>query len=394
MRELNGLVRRAQADDLEAYNEIVRRLQDMAVMYAHALLGDFHLAEDAAQESFVAAYLDLHKLQTPEAFVNWFRRIVRNRCGRFTRGRRLVLVPLDEARSEAAGQKGPVELVEERESVELVREAVEKLSEGERSVVALYYAGQFTQRRIAAFLDVPETTVVNRLRSARKTLKKEWIAMTKEKLPSQGEEFADGIQQQVQELRAIHETLCAMMTGLFTEKLARETEIKTIEIDQVTYAEFICPIPDRSMMITFLLKPLEGRLTFDMSYALVYAVLHKGEKLPAETEARWKSDWLTDGEQEELFRPFLEKALRFFLVASWESTLELTFGPGEYESNPAVLLEYPDYPKAPGYKERMDLPKPSDMVFRIRMSVEAGDISEKLLLCYPMRMLESVFKSG
>ena len=58
------------------------------------------------------------------------------------------------------------------------------------------------------------------------------------------------------------------------------------------------------------------------------------------------------------------------------------------------LLEYPDYPNAPEYKERMDLPKPSDMVFRIRMSVEAGDISEKLLLCYPVRMLESVFKPG
>lgn len=165
MRELSGLVRRAQTDDLEAYNEIVRRLQDMAVMYAYSLLGDFHLAEDVAQESFVAAYLDLHKLQAPEAFVNWFRRIVRNRCGRFTRGRRLVLVPLDEARGAAAGQQGPIEFVEERESAELVREAVEKLPEGERSVVALYYAGQFTQRRIAAFLDVPETTVVNRLRS-------------------------------------------------------------------------------------------------------------------------------------------------------------------------------------------------------------------------------------
>ena len=65
MRELSGLVRRAQTDDLEAYNEIVRRLQDMAVMYAYSLLGDFHLAEDVAQESFVAAYLDLHKLQAP-----------------------------------------------------------------------------------------------------------------------------------------------------------------------------------------------------------------------------------------------------------------------------------------------------------------------------------------
>lgn|GEM_PF-6375961 len=35
--------------------------------YAYSLVGDFHLAEDAAQEAFIEAYLDLNKLQEPAA---------------------------------------------------------------------------------------------------------------------------------------------------------------------------------------------------------------------------------------------------------------------------------------------------------------------------------------
>jgi hypothetical protein len=52
VEELETLLVKAQSGDLEAYGEIVQRFQDMAVAYARAILGDFHLAEDVAQEAF------------------------------------------------------------------------------------------------------------------------------------------------------------------------------------------------------------------------------------------------------------------------------------------------------------------------------------------------------
>ena len=51
MEEFETLLARAQDGDLEVYGEIVHRFQDMAVGYARAILGDFHLAEDVAQSS-------------------------------------------------------------------------------------------------------------------------------------------------------------------------------------------------------------------------------------------------------------------------------------------------------------------------------------------------------
>ena len=85
--ELSSLVIRAQTGDRIAYDDIVRRFQDMAVGYASALLGDFHLAEDAAQEAFVGAWTELPRLREPAAFPGWFKRIVFMRCSRFLRRR-------------------------------------------------------------------------------------------------------------------------------------------------------------------------------------------------------------------------------------------------------------------------------------------------------------------
>ena len=88
MEKLTALVMRARAGELDAYGELVRRLQDMAYGYAYSILCDFHLAEDAAQEAFIQAYRDLEKLREPEAFPGWLRRIVFKYCDRTRRARR------------------------------------------------------------------------------------------------------------------------------------------------------------------------------------------------------------------------------------------------------------------------------------------------------------------
>ena len=97
MEELKSVVLRAQSGDLDSYGELVRRFQDMAYGYAYSILGDFHLAEDAAQEAFIQAYRNLESLQQPIAFPGWFRTIVFKHCDRLTRRRRVSQAPLEVA---------------------------------------------------------------------------------------------------------------------------------------------------------------------------------------------------------------------------------------------------------------------------------------------------------
>ena len=104
----------AQEGDLDAYGQIVRRFQDMAVGYAYSILGDFHLAEDAAQEAFVEAFQDLPKVYGAEAFPAWFRKIVFKHCDRLRRGKQLPTVPLDDTPEIASTTPDPAEITEGR----------------------------------------------------------------------------------------------------------------------------------------------------------------------------------------------------------------------------------------------------------------------------------------
>lgn len=97
MNDLVRQIEQAQGGNLTAFGEIVREFQNMAYGCAYAVLGDFHLAEDAAQEAYIEAFRTLSDLRDPQAFPGWFRRIVLGRCNRITRKRKLPTVRLDEA---------------------------------------------------------------------------------------------------------------------------------------------------------------------------------------------------------------------------------------------------------------------------------------------------------
>lgn len=182
MKELRSLIMRAQLGDLNAFDTIVRRFQDMAVGYAYSILGDFHLAEDAAQEAFVRAYCDLSKLRQPEAFSAWFRRIIFKHCDRITRGKSLGTVPLEEAVEMPSKSKGPAEAVEEKEMKKLVLSSIKSLPKRERMATVLFYISGYSHQEIAKFLGLPLTTVNHRLRSSRKRLRERMIGTMKDGL--------------------------------------------------------------------------------------------------------------------------------------------------------------------------------------------------------------------
>ncbi len=97
MKDWEGAVVRACHGDMDAYRFLIVRFQDMAVGYAYSILGDFPLAEDAAQEAFIRVFLDLEKLQKPRSFPSWFRKVIFTQCNRLVRGKRIQTVPMEGA---------------------------------------------------------------------------------------------------------------------------------------------------------------------------------------------------------------------------------------------------------------------------------------------------------
>ncbi len=165
-------VAQAASGDLGAFECLVLRFQDMAVGYAFSVLGDFHLAQDAAQEAFVQAHRDLETLREPAAFPGGLRRLVFKHCDRITRKRRLTLVTLDAADREESATGGPADFAEANETQSVVWAALSELSDSDRQVLSLYYMGEYSQKEIADYLDAPVSTIKQRLFRSRSRLRR------------------------------------------------------------------------------------------------------------------------------------------------------------------------------------------------------------------------------
>lgn len=208
MQELETIIRQAILGDVQAFEAIVRRFQDMAVGYAYAVLGDFHLAEDTAQEAFVQIHKDLAQLREPKAFPSWFRTVIYKHCDRLTRRKRLRAVSLETTFAVCAVQPSPAELAERNELRQAVQAALLTLPAAQQQVIALFYIADYSQKEISSFLGVPVTTVKKRLHDGKKRLKERMTTMTQEYLqenrPSKNQAFREKVLTVIAPDRANH----------------------------------------------------------------------------------------------------------------------------------------------------------------------------------------------
>lgn len=177
MRAWTEHIVRARAGDLSAFDLLVREFKDMAVGYAYSVLGDFQLAEDAAQDAFIEAYFCLGRLKEPKAFPAWFRTIVSRQCSRLTRGKQHPTVPLETMTELANPGPSPLDLAAQRETQEMVLSAVNALPEHERVATTLAYINGYSLAEVGDFLEVSVDTVKNRLRSARSNLRERMVSL-------------------------------------------------------------------------------------------------------------------------------------------------------------------------------------------------------------------------
>jgi RNA polymerase sigma factor (sigma-70 family) len=184
MNDLVNLITQVKQGNLDAYEPIVRHFQDMAVGYGYAQLGNRQLAEDAAQEAFINAYLDLASLNDPHAFPGWFRRIVLKQIDRIRRKQKPT-VAIDHLVEQLGDQNEPEQVIEDQEVQAAITRAILTLPTDQRDVVTLYYISDYSHQEISAFLGVPLSTIKMRLYHARQRLKTQLITLLSDTLATQ-----------------------------------------------------------------------------------------------------------------------------------------------------------------------------------------------------------------
>lgn len=187
------LVMAARHGDREALSLLISRHRPHLLASCRRALGDAGLAEDAAQEACLQAYLGLERLRDPARFGSWLIGTGLNCCHRLRRQR------VHEAWSWDALQGGvlhpevadpgaePADLAAAADLQAAIARAVAGLPVRQRAAVRLHYLAGLTQAETADVLGVAPGAVKTRLHNARTRLRQDLAPHAQWWLHGQGE---------------------------------------------------------------------------------------------------------------------------------------------------------------------------------------------------------------
>ena len=180
--ELNDaqLIQRILQGDQDAFSPLVKKYQKGVHTLAWRKIGDFHVAQEITQDTFLKAYQKLGTLKNANQFPGWLYVIASNLCLDWLRRNRLPMESLDVDNTYEVDKVSYSKYLAEKQEAdadetrrEVVKKLLKKLPESERTVMMLHYLGEMTIKAISEFVGVSQNTVKSRLNRARNRLRKE-----------------------------------------------------------------------------------------------------------------------------------------------------------------------------------------------------------------------------
>jgi RNA polymerase sigma-70 factor (ECF subfamily) len=155
------LVRQATGGDLDAFEELIHRLQRRVYGFAYQHLRDADEAHDLAQEIFVKLYRNLGRYDPERPFEPWFWKLAANTSINYRRKR--VAVPAeseDTAGLEPTPQHDPILI-----------EALAQLDPAYRLPILLHYYADLSLEQVSQTLSLTIPALKSRLHRARAQLR-------------------------------------------------------------------------------------------------------------------------------------------------------------------------------------------------------------------------------
>ncbi len=175
---------------------------------------------------------------------------------------------------------------------------------------------------------------------------------------------------QIRSISRIHENYARMLTTFFSAQLRTYVNINVASVDQIPYEEFIRSVPKMTVLNTYSVAPLEGRIVMEINPNIAYALLDRilgGKGFSAN-----KVDNLTEIETI-LMSQIFEKAI-VNLQEAWASIVEIDPVMEEFEVNPQFL----------------QMVSPNETVVVVSLNTAIGDTSGLINICIPHIVLEPI----
>ncbi|MFC1808093.1 sigma-70 family RNA polymerase sigma factor [Candidatus Omnitrophota bacterium] len=180
------LVCKAKDGDRGAFDQLYQKYKRPILNYIYRFVGNRASAEELAQETFIRAYLNIHRFQPRAKFSSWLYRIAANLSKNFLRhaSYERKLIPNQRRSTEGFDEdrrlieefedstKKPDEIALSRETSAIVQEAINELPTHLKEALMLCDIEGFSYDEAAKVMGCKSMTVGSRLWRAREKLSK------------------------------------------------------------------------------------------------------------------------------------------------------------------------------------------------------------------------------
>jgi RNA polymerase sigma-70 factor (ECF subfamily) len=157
--EIN-LIEAAVGGDIESFGQLCQQYYAAIAAVGYSILGEHQLAEDAAQETFARALVNLKKLKNKNRFGPWLAAICRN----------VAKDMLTEKSRQISSADLPKASQDKKESDLQIIIAIEKLPAAMKELVVLRYYDGLSYEQISSVLGISKASINGRLTRAKRKM--------------------------------------------------------------------------------------------------------------------------------------------------------------------------------------------------------------------------------
>ena len=166
----NQLVERCKQGDSRSFSVLYHQYAKAMFSTCYRLLNDFAAAEDVLQEAFTDAFRHLQHFEYKSSFGAWLKQIVVNKCITHLRKNKIKWIDVENSEADKLTEEPELDENEIEYKVQEIKQAIQQLPNGYRTVLTLYLLEGYDHEEIAQILGITHSTTRTQYKRAKDKL--------------------------------------------------------------------------------------------------------------------------------------------------------------------------------------------------------------------------------
>lgn len=158
---------------IKSFEDLVSKYEIVVMRFIYSMIKDKQISEDITQEVFITVYNKLYTFDSKYKFYSWILRIAKNKCiDHIRKYSKINETNIDEMLGISSKEISPENIIEFKETKEIVRRYINSLGELDKQIIMLRYSSNVTFGEISKILDISESSVKRRYYKIKEQFKK------------------------------------------------------------------------------------------------------------------------------------------------------------------------------------------------------------------------------